>query len=291
MKNYLLKTGFVAAAAIIVFAACKKQETEISYTGGTAPVLSSTLPNNDTLTLVGADSLNNLVTFSWTNPNYQFSDGISSQNVTYYIEVDTVGANFTSPNMQQVSISSALRNTFTIGQFNTLLGNGLQLALGVPHNIQVRVESFITPLSSGSAPAVPLFSTNTYSYVVTPYAPPPKIAPPSTYADNPTGTLYIVGAAVAGGWNNPMTVDPATQQFTELSPTDYTITIALTGGGEYKLIGVNGSWGDQWSVATGDSYPNGGPFVFNGNNCIAPSTSGTYTLNFNFQTGTFTVTQ
>ncbi len=56
------------------------------------------------------------------------------------------------------------------------------------------------------------------------------------------------------------------------------------------MIAVNGSWGEQWSVASADTYPNGGPFVYNGANSIAPASSGTYTIDVNFQTGKFTVT-
>jgi hypothetical protein len=283
MKKFILKLSSVAVFAVIISAACKKQETQI-YTkgGGTAPVLTASLANNDSIPLIPADSLNAGISFSWTNPNYVFSDGISSQNVTYYIEVDTAGANFSSPNMQQVSISSSLDTTFTVGQFNTILGNGLQLVLGQSHNIQVRIESFITPNTSGSPLALPLYS-NVYTYKVTPYAPPPKIAPPSS------GTLFIVGSATPEGWLSGTTA----QQFTQISSTEYRDTIPLPGNGEYKFIGNNNNYNLQYSVATNDdpAEVNGGPFISgSGNNILAPATSGTYIIDVNFQTGRFTVT-
>jgi hypothetical protein len=159
------------------------------------------------------------------------------------------------------------------------------LTLNQPHNIQVRLESLLAPYTSSSPNAAPLYS-NVFSYAVTPYAPPPVIAPPTN------DSLYIVGAAVAAdNWANPMpSAAIPSETFTEISPTEYKITVTLVGGGEYKLINVNGSWTDQWSVATADTEPNGGPFVFNGANCIAPMTSGTYIIDVNFQTGKFTVT-
>jgi hypothetical protein len=135
--------------------------------------------------------------------------------------------------------------------------------------------------------SIPLYS-NTLTYTITPYAIPPAVAPP------PNDSLYIVGAAIAAdNWANPMpaSVVPSAT-FTEVTPLLYTITTSLVGGAEYKLIANNnGTWTYQWSVAAQDTYPNGGPFVFNGNNCIAPAASGTYTIVVNFQTGVFTVTQ
>jgi starch-binding outer membrane protein SusE/F len=286
MKRYLNKIMLTAAAGMLFFSACKKDEAKVYYTGGTAPVLTSTAV--DTIQLPVTDTTAFAVTFSWTNPNYQFSNGISSLNVTYYLQVDTVGANFTSPNMQTIAINSALSQTFSVSAFNAILGNGLQLSFGQPHNIEVRVESFLQPFTSATANAAPLFSTP-IPFVVTPYAPPPKVAPPKS------GTLFIVGSAIpVGQWSNPIT--PASQvpiqQFTTISPTEFKITVPIIGGGEYKLISVNGSWTDQWSVATNDDPTaiNGGPFVYNGANVLAPAASGNYIIDVNFQTGLFTVT-
>lgn len=285
MKNFLCKIIPSAVLVLSFFASCKKEETKITLQGGTAPVLSATVGNNDTIPLNSADSTNTAVAFSWSNPNYTFSDGISSLNVTYNLQFDSLGANFSSPNMQTVSISPDLETSFTVTALNSLVANGLELAFGQSHTIQVRVVALLTPYTSGSPNIAPLYS-NAFTFVVTPYAPPPKITPPAS------GTLFIVGSATAGGWDNPIDqVDPSTQEFTQVSPTEYKITIPLIGGGEYKWIGVDGSWGQQWSVANADTYPNGGPFVSNGNNNIAPAASGTYTIDVNFQTGTFTVTQ
>src|SRR5579862_6281747 len=225
MKRFLNKIMLTAAAGIFLFSACKKDEAKVYYNGGTAPVLTSTAV--DSIPLPVTDTTAFAVTFSWTNPNYQFSNGVSSMNVTYYLQVDTVGANFTSPNMQTVAINSALSQTFSVSAFNAILGNGLQLSFGQPHNIQVRVESFLQPFTSATASAAPLFSAP-INYVVTPYAPPPKVAPPKS------GTLFIVGSAIAvSGWNNP--ISPASQvpiqQFTQISPTEYKITVPIVGGG------------------------------------------------------------
>jgi hypothetical protein len=273
------------SAGLLMLASCKKDEQKVSFNGGTAPILTASV--SDSIPLHPQDSTQTAVTFNWTNPNYSFSDGISSLNVTYYLQIDTAGANFSSSNMQTVAFTSVLGTSFTVTAFNALLGNGMLLAFGQPHQIQVRIKSFLAPYTSSTPAAAPLYSS-VLSYTVVPYAPPPKLAPPKS------GSLYIVGSAVAvSGWNNP--ISPASQvpiqQFTAMSSTDFKLTIPLVGGGEYKLIAVDGSWTDQWSVATADdpTEVNGGPFVYNGANALAPATSATYDIDVNFQTGLFSV--
>jgi len=287
MKKYFNKLLLITLT-VLVFSACKKQEDVIYYQGGTAPVLSATVTG--TIPLVVATKTSPAVGFSWTNPNYVFSDGISSQNVSYYIEFDTLGANFTNPNMQQVGVTGNLDSVFTQDNLNTILSSPakLGLAYGIPHNIQVRLVSFL------GNNQVQLIS-NVLSFVVTPFAPPPAVTPPKT------GTLYIVGSAVAGGWGNPISAGSiAAQTFTQVSNTDYTITLAIIGGQEFKLIDANGSWTDQWSTAVTDNplsvtgtgnntFTN--VFVYNGQNSIAPPVSGNYTFEVNFQTGKYTFIQ
>src|SRR5664279_729924 len=160
MKRLFNNIMLMAASGIVLFSACQKDETKVVFLGGTNPVLTSSIPDGDTIPLPVTDTTSLAVVYKWTNPNYQFSNGVSSMNVTYYLQVDTVGANFTSPNMQTVAINSALSETFSVSAFNALLGNGLQLSFGQPHNIQVRVESFLQPFTSATAVAAPLFSSN-----------------------------------------------------------------------------------------------------------------------------------
>jgi len=274
MKKVFLNLIYIIAAASFLLASCEKDETKVIFKGGTPPVLTANI--SDSIPLPITDTTSNAITFSWTNPNYQFSNGISSLNVTYYLQIDTAGANFSSPNMQTVAINSDLSKTFTVSSLNKLLANGLLFATGTKHRIETRVESF---LGTG---AEPLYS-NTLAFTVTPFAPPPKITPPSN------GQLFIVGDATPGGWP-PLTNDPSVEQFAQVSPTLYKITIQLNGGKEYKLVAIPGQWTEQWSVKEADTLPNGGDFVLNGANCIAPATSGLYDIVVNFQLGKFTVT-
>jgi len=150
------------------------------------------------------------------------------------------------------------------------------LSFGALHHIEVRIESF---LGSGKGA---LFS-NTIPYQVAPYAPPPVVTPPAS------GVLFLVGDATAGGWNNPV---PLSQQFTQVSPTEYKITVPLIGGKQYLFIPVNGDWSHKYAGPDTDDSGLSGPSPFKAdapNNFIGPATSGTYTIDVNFQTGKFTV--
>jgi len=112
------------------------------------------------------------------------------------------------------------------------------------------------------------------------------------------GKLFIVGSAVGGSFTNPIpTVDSALQQFTQISATEYKITIGLTGGGEYKFIDSNGYWGNNWGIAISDNPAEiyGGSFVAVVNNVgpalniLAPPVTGYYTIDVNFKTDSFSV--
>lgn len=283
MKKHFNKS-IVIICMLMVFAACKKNEATITYSGQATPsVLTATVANGDTIPLNIPDSLNGAIVFSWTNPNYVFSNGISSLNVNYNLEIDTVGSNFTNPNLIQIGIPSALGDTFTVSDLNFQLFGNLRLQTGVPHNIAVRI---VSSLNDGS---LPLYS-NTLNFIVTPYAIPPKVNPPSS------GDLYITGAATNDGWMVAGDVTTVGGQQMTLVPGSngliYTITISLTGGQQFLVVPVAGDWGNKYATADGSGgSTSGGTFALNAaNNFNAPATTGTYTVTFNFQTGVYTIT-
>ena len=282
MKRYLHQIILLTGSVVVLFSSCIKEQSTVVFNGGTAPVLTSTA--TDSISLPASDTTATAVTFSWTNPDYSFSNGTSSLNVNYYLEVDTLGDNFKHP--VQIGISSSLGQTFTVAQFNAVLTNTLLLDTGVTHTIQVRVESYLTPLTSGSPTAAILYS-DTLNYTVVAYLPPPAVTPLP-------GALWITGSATADGWMTA--AQPATiagQQMTEVSPTLWTITMPLIGGQQFLLVPAN-NWNNKYATSdgTGAETGSGGTFAYNAsNNFIGPTNSGTYTITFNFQTGAFTITQ
>ena len=261
---------------LFAIGSCKKDENIIYYEEGTAPALTASKTGSIPLSFATQDE--EAVKLKWTNPDYKFTTGISSQNVNYLIEIDTVGSNFTNPNRQSVSVSQELERSFTVSQLNDYLLNQLVLVPGMSHNIEMRVKSTL-----GSS-SVPLFS-NVLQFEVTPYAIPPKVEPPTN------GTLWITGDAAPSGWDNPLLPpEDVSQQFTMISPTLYELTLNMPGGGNYKLIQEQGVWGTQYHMLPGGTWE-GGDFEkkdadpgFPG-----PPTAGSYKIQVDFQRGKFTV--
>lgn len=275
MKNKINVLFFLLVVA--GFLSCTKKENKIYLNGGTAPVLTSNVSGSIPLSFANKD--NPALTLSWTNPNYLFTTGVSSQSVSYTIEIDTSGSNFTNPNRQVIGINSDLSTTFTQSQLNDYLLNQLQLVPGMSHNIEIRVTSY---LPNKNAP----MASNVLKFAVTPYAIPPKVAPPAS------GQLYLVGSATPGGWNNPVPVP--SQQFTKVSPTLYEITVPLTGGGSYLFLPVNGDWSAKYGGTGGSNNSNnvnGDDFRAGGSDLLAPPTSGNYKIQVDFQRGKFTLTK
>jgi hypothetical protein len=150
----------------------------------------------------------------------------------------------------------------------------------MPHNLEMRV---IAGLGTNNAARL---VSNVLKFVVTPYAIPPKVTPPTT------GHLYIVGSATAGGWNNPVPVP--TQEFTKISETLYEITVPLIGGQEYLFLPLNGDWGHKYSVPSKGvaGLSEGGDFKMDASdNFPGPAASGNYKITVDFQRGKFTVTK
>jgi starch-binding outer membrane protein SusE/F len=280
----LIKFSLFVAITLVALHSCKKEENQVVFEGGTAPALkaSSTGP----FVLVLADKNNPALSFSWTNPNYNFNSGLSSQDVTYTLQIDTVGSNFKNPNMSQTPITKDLSVALTVGELNKKFLN-MNIPTGVSKNYIVRVKSTL------ATNAVPLYS-NVLNFTATAYLD-AAVTPPGTAALGYTdGKLFLVGDATLGGWNNPVPVP--TQKFTQVDATHYEITVTMVGGKEYLMLPVNGDWGSKYGVmcdpGQGNSCnpsPNALDFKAQGDNIKGPAGGGTYTIKVNFITGKITL--
>ena len=274
MKN-ISKFVFLFLLITTLVWSCNKDENKIYFEGGTAPALTA---NKTTVSLSFATAANEAVTFSWSNPSYRFTTGVSSQNVSYVLEIDTTGANFTNPNKKAIAISQELSQSISVGTFNDYLLNQLALKPSKPHNLDVRIKSALTNSS------VPLYS-NILKFTVTPYVIPPKVTPPTA------GTLWILGSALASGWSNPLPAPyDVSQKFTKVSETLYELTVPLIGGSAngYKLIQTQGNWDTQYH-ALDFSVFTGGDFEMKNSDpqFPAPAASGTYKISIDFQRGKY----
>lgn len=275
MKN-IFKILLVSILSAVTFLSCTKKENKIYFNGGTAPVLSASLSGNIPLSFVNRNNVGLKV--MWTNPNYQFTTGLSSQDVSYQLEIDTTGANFTNPRKVIVSIGKDLSKTFTQDEINSILFSQMKLLDGMSHNIEMRLRASL-PNDNG------ILYSNVLKFTATPYTIPPKVAVPTTNA------LWITGSAVGSGWSNPIGApNESLQKFTRVTNTLYELTVNMISGGGYKILQENnGNWSSQYSYVAGSGSALGGEFEKrDGTQFDAPSVSGTYKLTFDFQAGRFT---
>lgn len=274
MKN-LFKIFSLLAVITLVVVGCKKDENRIFFDGGTAPVFSA---SKTAVVLTPATEPDLAIQFNWTNPNYQFTTGISSHDVQYALEFD-VNNNFNSDKKFVTTVSKDLSRSFTVAQLNTILGNSMLLPFGQNVTIFVRVVSSLR--FEGSANG--LLASNAVSFTTSPFAPPPAVAPPTT------DRLVLVGNGSPGGWDNSA---GNTQVFTRVSSTVYELTITLNGGNTVLFLPLAGSWDDKYGFdgANNENNVNGDKLSRGGGDIKVPATTGTYKITVNFQTGRFTFT-
>ncbi len=260
------------------FVSCKKVENKVYFEGGTVPQLTA---STAAVRLEDGEQANAALRLNWTNPDYKFTTGLSSQNVSYLIEVDTAGSNFTNNKRYKGSVSSDVSKLFTVDELNQILGNSLQLQVDPrrTYTLEARVTSSINNKFQQVS--------NKITFTARPFPPPSKVPTPSN------NRLWIVGDATPAGWDGLLPNQPTSaQEFTRVSRTLYELTLALPGGGRYKLLPSANGWGQSYRPVTLTGNPwDAGDFeqkdadpAFNG-----PPTSGTYKFSFNFQVGTFTV--
>lgn len=275
MKLIISKLFFISTL-VMLLGSCKKEEAQQFYSGGTAPVLASSVSGTIPMSFVTEDQ--QAVRFSWPNPNYQFANGTSSQDVSYTLEIDKTGSNFAGATKVSLSIAKDLSVTYTQKQFNIIL-SALKLTVFVASSIDVRLVSSIN-----SVEATKLVS-NVVKFTVTTYNPPPKVEVPTL------GNLWIVGNATGNGWNNPLPSPyDVSQKFTKVSNTLYEITVPMLTGGGYKLIQEQGVWGSQYH-ALDNSAVLFGYFEKKDSDpqFPSPAVAGTYKISVNFQDGTYTL--
>lgn len=276
--------AFIKYVPVLLFAgvvSCKKVENKVYLEGSTAPQVTA---STTAVRLEPGEEANQALRINWTNPDYRFTTGISSQNVSYTLEIDTLGGNFQSKNRYVATINSDLSKTFTVGELNNILGNTMVLQLD-PRRVYT-LEARITASING---AVKLAS-NKVSFTARPFPPPPKTATPVN------NEIWVVGGASDGGWNNPLASPFITnQKFIRRSSTKYDVVVNLKANDGYLILPVMGSWSTKYCLEDGvdrGSTTGGGDFVFKGGggqDFLSPTPGGTFKISLDFQLGKFTV--
>lgn len=270
----IINSLLFAFVGLLIFASCKKDEHKDFFEGGKAPVLTASSDGPFELSVSAKDQP--AVTFFWTNPDYMFTTGVSSQDVFYTIQVSKTGENFTAPNLAEISIPEDLSHAFTVGDLNkALLTAGM--VEDVSGQFDIRIKASLLNNTG-------VLYSNILTFTATPFLDVVYPVP---------ANLYITGAATPAGWQcgcgEP---ENLAQKFTKVTSSRFELTIHLNGSQSYLFIPVYGSWAAKYGTL-GDNNsndPSGGPFKPNGGDMISPSASGNYKIVVEFKTGKFTVT-
>lgn len=175
------KLFFTIALSALLLSACDEEGDRVIFQGGTAMQL--TASSTADLVLSKAQEDFNSLQFQWTNPNFRFSNGVNTQNVTYELQIDEAGNNFEGDKMASLSFSQVLSTSFKVKDLNSTLA-GIRLPDDAPHEFEFRVRA-----SLGNA-VEPVYS-NVVTITISTYS---IVFPP----------IYLMGAAVNGWgpWND-----------------------------------------------------------------------------------------
>lgn len=171
--RYLINITLITLLAAVVITACNKVDDLPYYGKGNVIALTS---SKTIVTATASDSLNNLIAFSWTNPNYA-SD---SATYKYVLEIDSVGRNFV--NKTTKTVIGTRTTSFTGKELNAMvLGYGF--TLGRPFTLEARVIS-----SYGNNNEQ--YTSNVITFEMTPYNDPSVL---TTANASVSGTLATAG--------------------------------------------------------------------------------------------------
>ncbi len=268
----ILKSIFALLLLSATVASCKKDEQKSYFEGGTAPVLKSS--SAAPIVLLVGNANNTALTFNWTNPNYQFASGPSSQDVTYTLQFDTTGANFTNPKIGEKSVPKELITSLTVKELNTLL-LGMGLLEGISHNMEIRVKANITNSN------VPLYS-NVIKIVITPYLDVVYPVP---------AKLYITGSASPASWMSGGDPENVAQRFTKVSSSKFELMITLSANNSLLFVPVYGDWSNKYGFTGANNTNNvtGDNFKPDGGDIKTPAVTKSYKITVDFKTGKYTI--
>ena len=247
MKKIIYKLTYLTALFAFIYS-CDDVE-RVYYNDAAESVLSL---SDDNLLLNEENAANEILTLTWTEPDFGFSAA-----ALYSVQIDVQGGDFSNP--QIISVGGAFDKTFTVEELNAKL-----LSLSMLPN-EEGVASFRIKATLSEYQEI---YSNTVNITVTPY---------SSLLDLST-SLGVVGSATPGGWGNENILD---LPFYSTATTNVYVAYVTLRNGEIKFRNNNDwseNWGDDGADGTLDSY---------GAN-IAVS-AGTYKIEVNFSSMTYTM--
>jgi hypothetical protein len=259
-KSFTQALGFCAALLMLV-TACKKDEVRTTLIPSNSPTLTA---STTTAVLAQANETQTAVTFTWTPvKSLSLSDNTTTlPSLTYYLQFDKKGNNFSSPVSIDAGTASTTGTTtttaVTVGNLNNAMTK-LGLVPATATDVEVRLNASYAANGGTYSNVLPLN--------VTAYKGCPQPA-----AANAWG---IIGAAAKGWGDNDdivMTYD--------CTNNVYTYTGAFKAD-EYKFrYGGNDATTGKWKANLGGTTgttSTGGALVQDGSN-LKIATAGTYTI-------------
>jgi starch-binding outer membrane protein SusE/F len=266
--KYMLRYSFLIGLFLL---SCESDVDKVFFKGSTPPALTT----SSSADLVLSKSMENYssLQFQWTNPEFEFSNGVNTQDVYYTLQIDTTGSNFSNPKMGIISFTKDVATSFTVRELNNALA-ALELKDYVPHNFEFRIKATLANSSVPVLSNVVQIKITTYLDVVYPVP----------------ANLYITGAATPAGWMGGGDPENLDQKFAKIN--SYTFQIAslqINASSGFLLVPVYGNWDNKYGF-TGSGLgnnPNGDSFKPGGNDFVSPSTAKAYKITVNFKTGKY----
>ncbi|RVU01360.1 SusF/SusE family outer membrane protein [Mucilaginibacter limnophilus] len=255
MKSYIFKSVIFGVIALMLWS-CKKDETRVVVADNvTAPVLEATYDN---LVLTEDKQTEDALQLTWEKANYGYAAAVS-----YSIEIAKKDSSFAR--VASADMGSDNERIFTVGDLNSLISQ-LNVKGFEENELEIRIKADI---GGGVAPVY----SNVIPVTVTPYEDKP-----------PYQTLYLVGDATPGGWDNgkasPVYRDPA-------DAFVFTYT-GYFNAGSFKFIAKPGAWTPMWGITDGkvafratEADPDPGSFSI--------PAAGYYTVSLSLKNNTFTM--
>jgi len=262
--NYLALSG-------ILMMSCESDVDKVFFKGGNTPVL--TVSSATSLVLIKSMEDYSSLQFQWTNPDYEFSNGVNTQDVYYTLEIDTVGSDFSNPKMGILTFTRDLSVSFTVRELNNAVA-ALELKDFEPHNYEFRIKATL------ASESVPLYS-NAIAITITPYLDVVYPVP-----DN----LYITGAATPGNWMGGGDPELLSQKFTKVNSYLFELeSLEINASSGFLFVPAYGNWDNKYGfTGTGlQNNPSGDSFQPGGNDFVSPSVAKAYKITVNFKTGKY----
>jgi len=203
MKSYIKNITLILICSTL-FACTKKDQLTLT---GTDASLINELPGTTYLLENPGDEDPLLFKLSWTEPRFRMngsSEGSPVAPVTYTVQLDEAGKNFTTA--RTLTITASRSFDVHTKELNSFLMDSLNANPGSSKEIEIRLLITYGQNNAGKA-----YSVNVLKLVVAPF----------TYSD-PLQLMYIIGDM--NGWNNSNTASMLPMFKDDSQPNNYTYT-------------------------------------------------------------------